>query len=130
MGKQYDDSRYGIEKILTLPIVTLTSTDTIYATLTLTEDITLVSFGLIITTAVTAAGTLATVTIIKSAAANTTLGTLTVASGTALGASTSTTTLTTTSLSSGDTFIVKAAASAVAGAGQAFVKYRERFITG
>lgn len=132
MSTRYDDARYGVEKILTLPIInTAGAHGTIYATLTLTEDITLVSLGGLVTTAISASGALPTVTIVKSGSSNVTLGTLTVASGIAKGGEvTATTTLTTTSLSNGNIFLIKLATSGLGGSFSAILKYRERFVTG
>jgi len=132
MGTMYDDARYGIEKTLTFPIVnTAGAHAAIYATLTLTEDITLVSLGGICTTAISASGALPTITISKSATALTVLGTLTVPSGVAIGSAlTPTTTLTTTGLSSGDILLIKLATSGLGGSASVILRYRERFVTG
>jgi len=129
MSKTYADSRYGIEKILTFPSVTLSAAAATGGALYFTEDITIIEFGLMISTAITATGTAASLDLRKGASI---LATLTSATGTtALGSTLRTTTgISSTSISNADTLLVATVLTGSAGAGIPYIKYRERFVSG
>ena len=127
MSKSYDDSRYGIEKILTLPTMVVSS-GSIGSAFTLDEDWTLVEFGAWCTTSLLSAAVSAQISINKSAAALTQLGTLTLLSNTIIGWVKSTTTLSTTQLASGDVMVIRLETSNGAGAVTPYLRYKERVV--
>ena len=129
MSKQYDDARFGVNKILTFP----GHVDSISAAgnrsqITFDEDISLVEFGIVVTETYTGGGALATVQLREG---STVLGAITIASSTAIGAIVSTRTLTTTAIDSGNTLIFYHNLSCLTvGECDGYVIYRERFVSG
>lgn len=130
MSTVYDDSRYGIEKVITFPIVNFAANaaNTIFATLTTTEDILPIEFGSWVTTAISGGGGSVAFALQKTGAALVALGSITIATGTAVGANSTATLTSTTALSSGDILIVKLTTSNTAGAVQPYLKYRAKFV--
>lgn len=129
--KSYEDSRYGVQKVLIFPISADLTSAADVGTFDFTENIKIVELGIIVSTTV-AADTTAPVVALKEG--STELATLTVADGSAAGDVVKTTTIASDSaISSGDTltFNVKTAAAdagTAAGAGNIYIKYQERFV--
>ena len=129
MSKSYDDSRYGIEKVVTFPTMTLVGAiNAIGVTLTLDEDWTLVELGAWVTTALSSTGASGSISLNKSAAALTQLGTLSIPNGSAIGTNKSTTTLSTTQLANGDVMVIRLEASNLAGVITPYLRYKERVV--
>lgn len=126
MSKVYDDSRYGIEKILTFPSTSMVITNS-ERSITLTEDILPTELGIWVTTAFTLTGAVAGVlTLYKSGAALTQVGALTVYSGAAVYVNPKTTTFTSTGLASGDILVIRTTTSDSTGIGTPYLKYRAK----
>ena len=128
MSKQYDDSRYGVTKILTFPgHCDLTAVAGNVSHVVFDEDIILTEFGVVITEYVTGVAT-ATVQLREG---STVLGGITVPSLSIIGTVLSTTTLTTTAINSGDTLIFyKNLSNITTGECDGYIKYKERFVSG
>jgi len=128
MSKQYDDSRYGVTKILTFPgHCDLIAAAGNVSHVVFDEDIILTEFGVVITEYVTGVAT-ATVQLREG---STVLGAITVPSLSIIGTVLSTTTLTTTAINSGDTLIFyKNLSNITTGECDGYIKYKQRFVSG
>ena len=127
MGNAYDNSRYGITKILTFPgeDKSYLNTPKNISHVVFNEDIILTEFGVVITQVYTAGGALAVVELREG---STVLGSITIASASAVGAVISTTTLTTTAIDNGDALVFYHTTSCTTtGKCDGYIKYRERF---
>jgi hypothetical protein len=126
MTKQYDDARFGVEKVLTFPgHCDCINAGANISQIIFSEDVTLLEFGVVITETVTAAGDLCTVQLRES---STVLATISIPSASAIGAVVTTTTLTATNISSGDTLIwYRDASCQSVGECDGYIKYRERY---
>lgn len=128
MSKIYDDSRYGVEKILTFPghsdLIAAIGT---VSQINFSEDIILTEFGVVISEVITAGGTLPVMSLMEGA---TELGSISIASASAVGTLVTTVTLTTTSISRGDTIMLyRKTSCATTGECDGYIKYRERFVS-
>ena len=131
MSKQYDDPRFGIEKTLSLPSLSITS-DVAATVLIATEDITVTEFGYYITSATTAPDDGASsIGIAIRESGGVTLASLRwgpVIRQTWVGGRTESIT-TPAAVAKNDTltFVTIAGETATAGAVAAYVKYKERY---
>ena len=129
MSKQYDDSRFGVSKILTFPghCDNITAAGNV-SHVVFDDDIILTEFGVVVTEVFTAGGALATVQLREG---STVLGAITIASASAVGTVLSTTTLTTTAINATNTLIFYRNASCLTlGECDGYIKYRERYVSG
>jgi len=130
MGQAYDDSRYDVCKILTFPgeEKSFLRAPGNVSHVVFDEDIILTEFGVVITQVYTAGGALAQVQLREG---STVLGSITIASASAVGAVLSTTTLTTTAIDKGNTLIFyHSVSNTTTGKCDGYIKYRERFKSG
>lgn len=127
MSKQYDDARFGVEKILQLPPFTI-SADVALTAIVLTEDITVTEFGYIVTTATSCPPALSIGAAIRDSAA--TLATLIIGPAiTVIGNSKRQTSISTAASSKNETltFVTIAGQTGQAGAIAPYIKYKERY---
>ena len=123
MSQAYSDSRYGVEKILTFPSITPSSTG-IKARIVLTEDIVISELGAFITTALTSG--LGMITLQESA------GVVGLATLTLTGAISTTlrqtTILNSTAANSGETIVINVSTAADSGVIVPYIKYKANFV--
>lgn len=126
MSKQYDDSRFGIEKILTFPGEANVGDNHGNASqMSFNEDIILTEFGIVITERYTAGGT----GVVQLRESSTVLGQISTTSVSVIGTLLTTVTLTTTAINRGDTLILYASTTCFStGKCRGYIKYRERFV--
>ena len=126
MTTGYSDSRYGVQKVLTFPSVTLSAASATLCQFLVPENIELVEFGLMVTTKISS---LSAPTLIIAEGA-TVLGTLSCPTETAASSLIRTTSLTTTNFNSGDTLVLRHATTATnSGVGTPYLKYKERYVS-
>ena len=129
MSKQYDDSRYGVEKVMWLPLVTLAAGDGAsknYLQFTVTENMTVTELGFRITT--TLSGNAAGSFTITESAGGSVVATLTFTSGQAAAVIPikQTTMTSANALSNGSVMNFNMLLPISAGAGYPYIKYTER----
>jgi hypothetical protein len=129
MGGFYDDSRYGVEKILTSHIDNDISAAAVADELVvLHEAINIVEFGFIVTTAITAGGEITQVQIRTAASA--VVATLSIPTGTAVNTRLRTTTgISQNIFGAGDTLLFQTELTNTGpGAGKMYIVYKERYV--
>lgn len=125
MSKSYEDSRFGVEKVLTFPSVTLSSAPYTLAQFYATEDMYITEIGVMVTTKVS--GSTAPTLLLAEGA--TTLATLSVPTDSAIGALVRSTSVTNSNISNTDTLVLRTAVTATTGGvATPYIKYRERFV--
>ncbi len=127
MGKAYDDARFGIEKVLFFPISAALTTATTIGAMYFTEDITITEFGFFCTTNMSGAAAVPpTIKLIELG--GTALVTLTLPTSGVVGSLTRTASIDTgNSISVGDTLVCMGVATAGAGVGVPYIKYKPRY---
>ena len=130
MGKQYDDSRFGVLKILTFPgHCDLISAAGNISQMTFEEDIILTEFGVVMTETMNI--TAASIATVQLREGSTVLGEISLGTGSTIGSIYSTTTLTTTAIDAGNTLIwYRNVSTLTIGECDGYVKYRERYVSG
>lgn len=122
----YASDMFGIEKILTIPLLADLSTTGNAVSLVMTEDITITELAFIQETAASAAGAAAVVALKES---TTELASLTIPTATAAGVISRQTTITSaTAIASGDTLVFNKKTSSGTGKGYFVMKYRPRYV--
>ena len=126
MGNFYDDARFGIEKILTFPGKIDSSAAAYTASpLVFTEDITITEFGIVVTEAYSAGGSVASAQLREGAVV---LGNISIPTGSALGTLITAAALTAGNISRADTLTLFSNLSAgAAGECVGFIKYNTRY---
>ena len=123
----YSNSKYGVEKMITFPLLTLTSDED--RLLVLTEDIVVTEIGGFVTTVVSGiAG--ATMTVAASGASSTTIATVSAPTGGAAGDTVRQTTMTDADAGVSGSVLVLSVSLSNAGTGimTPYIKYRSNYI--
>jgi len=133
MSGSYDDSRFGVEKLLTFPghcdsVSAAGNPGGTVSHIVMPEDIVLSEFGIVITEIYTNGGALCTVTLRDG---STQIATISIPSASTVGTVLSTTTITTTSINKADALhFYNGLTSITLGECDGYVKYRARFVSG
>jgi hypothetical protein len=125
MGTFYSDSRYGVELILTFPGHNDQSVAAgNVSQMPFSQDIVLTEFGVVVTQAYTNFGTITTVQLRES---STVLATVSIPTGSAIGAVITASALTASNISEGDTLIFyRDVTNPGVGESDGYIKYRAR----
>jgi hypothetical protein len=127
MSRQYDDSRFGVEMILTFPghCDNITAAGNV-SQIPFSQDVTLVEFGIVVTEAFSAG--FATQPTMELREGSVVLATISIPSASAIGTVLTTTTLTANTIDKADTLIFYRSITALtSGECDGYVKIRERF---
>ena len=125
MSATYDDARYGVEKILTFPSVTITNTGKV-AQIIVPTEVLVTELGYCVSTLLT--GSTFTLYLSSNAVTAGTISAVVCLSGVAVG-TLQTSAAVTMTVSNGTTLMIGAAnSSAGSGAINVFVKYRSKYV--